>query len=128
MRQRLTDQQEIIRKVIEKFLEENKELLLRRITGISSLASGPGGIEIAAFLDKDINLNTSGAGKAKYNGVELNTGGGGGGSSGYVDRIIGTSCPASAQQPTVICSPPETPCEIHVIAGKNGRIVFKRSA
>jgi len=127
LRQRLTDQQEIIRKVIEKFLEENKELLLRRITGISSLASGPGGIEIAAFLDKDINLNTSGAGKAKYNGVELNTGEGGG-TGGYVDRIVGKDCPASAQQPMVICSPPETPCEIHVIAGKNGRIIFKRSA
>lgn len=116
------DQQAIIEKAIRKFLEENKELVLRRILAIDDL-------DISASPDKNINLKTSGTGKALYNGVEIGTGGGdgGGGGSGYIDRIIGKDCPASAQQPIVICSPPGAPCEVHVIAGKNGKIIFKRS-
>jgi len=116
------EQQAIVEKAIRKFLEENKELVLRRILALE-------GIDISASPDKDINLKTSGTGKALYNGVEIGAGGGGGGSggTGYIDRIIGKDCPASVQQPMVICSPPGAPCEIHVIAGKNGRIVFKKS-
>ena len=79
-------------------------------------------------MDKDITIDTYGTGKALYNGVEIGSGDGGDGGGGYVDRIIGKDCPASVQQPMVICSPPDAPCEVHVIAGKNGRIVFKRSA
>lgn len=116
------DQQAIIEKVIRKFLEENKELVIRRIIALE-------GIEISASPDKNINLKTSGTGKALYNGVEIGagTGDGGSGGSGYTDRIIGKDCPASAQQPMVICSPPDAPCEVHIIAGKNGKIIFRRS-
>jgi hypothetical protein len=112
MEQRLTDQQEVIRKVIEKFLEDNKELVLRRIIGADGLA-------LTAGTDRNITIDTSGTGKAYYNGVEL----GGGGSN----KIVGSGCVSSMVQPTVECSPIGAPCEIHVTAGKTGKIVFKRS-
>jgi hypothetical protein len=90
---------------------------------------GADGLALTAGINKDITIDTYGTGKALYNGVEIGSGGGdGGGGGGYVDRIIGKDCPSSVQQPMVICSPPDAPCEVHVIAGKNGRIVFKRSA
>lgn len=112
----------VIEKAIKKFLDENKELVLKRIIGLD-------GLNIEAAEDKDININTYGTGKALYNGVEIGTGDGGGNEGiSYIDRIIGKDCPASTQQPMVICSPPDAPCEVHVIAGKDGRIVFKRSA
>ncbi len=114
------EQQAVLEKAIKKFLDENKELVLRRIFALQ-------GIDIIANPDQNINLKTSGNGKAFYNDVELNTGEGGGGGGGYIDRIIGKDCPASLKQPMVICSPPDAPCEVHVIAGKNGRIVFKKS-
>lgn len=120
MEKSTNDTQDIIDKAIWKFLETNKELVIRRIIGQN-------GLIIQALPGKDIEIETSGTGKAYYNGVEIGSGSGGG-AGGYVDRIIGKDCTASAKQPTVICSPPEMPCEIHVIAGKNGRIVFKRSA
>ena len=121
MEKSTNDTQDIIEKAIWKFLEANKELVLRRVIGADGLA-------LTAEIDKDITIDTYGTGKALYNGVEIGSGGGGGGGGGYVDRIIGKDCPASVQQPMVICSPPDMPCEVHVIAGKNGRIVFKRSA
>ncbi len=114
------EQQAALEKAIKKFLDENKELVLRRIFALQ-------GIDIIANPDQDINLKTSGNGKALYNEVEINTGGGGDGGGGYIDKIIGKGCPASVQQPIVICSPPDSPCDVHVIAGKNGRIVFKKS-
>jgi len=114
------EQQAIIEKAIRKFLEENQELVLRRILSIEDL-------DISASPDKNINLKTSGSGKALYNGIEIGAGGGGGEGNAYTNQIIGKGCPSSAQQPMVICSPPDMPCEIHVIAGKNGRIIFKRS-
>lgn len=116
------EQQAAIEKAIKKFLDENKELVLRRIFALQ-------GIDIIANPDQNINLKTSGNGKAFYNDVEINTGGGGdggGGGGGYIDKIIGKSCPASVQQPIVICSPTGAPCDVHVIAGKNGKIVFKK--
>jgi hypothetical protein len=110
--QRLTDQQEIIRKAIEKFLEANKELVIRRIIG-------PEGLALTAGTNQNITIDTSGTGKAFYNGVEL-----GGGSN---NKIVGSGCDSSLVQPTVECSPSGAPCEIHVTAGKTGKIVFKRS-
>nr|WAI02731.1 MAG: hypothetical protein OI719_00560 [Candidatus Methanoperedens sp.] len=112
MEQRLTDQQEIIKKAIEKYLEDNRELVLRRIIGADGLA-------LTAGANKNITIDTSGTGKALYNGVEL-----GGGSN---NKIVGSGCALSLVQPTVECSPAGTPCEIHVTAGKTGKIVFKRS-
>ncbi len=121
MEKSTNDTQDIIEKAISKFLEANKELVLRRIIGADGLA-------LTAGINKDITIDTYGMGKALYKGVEIGSGGGGeGGGGGYVDRIIGKDCPASVQQPMVICSPTGAPCEVHVIAGKNGRIVFKRS-
>jgi hypothetical protein len=110
--QRLTDQQEIIKKAIEKYLEDNRELVLRRIIGVDGLA-------LTAGTNKNITIDTSGTGKALYNGVEL-----GGGSN---NKIVGSECALSLVQPTVECSPGGAPCEIHVTAGKTGKIVFKRS-
>ena len=122
MEKSTNDTQDIIEKSIWKFLEANKELVLRRVIGADGLALTTG-------INKDITIDTYGTGKALYNGVEIGSGGGGGGGGGgYVDRIIGKDCPSSVQQPMVICSPENAPCEVHVIAGKNGRIVFKRSA
>ncbi len=114
------EQQAALEKAIKKFLDENKELVLRRIFALQ-------GIDIIANPDQNINLKTSGNGKAFYNDVEINTGGGDSGGGGYIDRIIGKGCSASVQQPIVICSPADAPCDVHVIAGKNGRIVFKKS-
>lgn len=64
------EQQAIIEKAILRFLEKNKELILRRLLA-------PEGIDIAAATDKDINLRTLGTGKAYYNDVEIGSGGGG---------------------------------------------------
>jgi hypothetical protein len=109
---RTNDTQDIIEKVIWKFLEANKELVLRRVIGTDGFA-------LTAGINKDITIDTYGTGKALYNGVEIGSGGGGEGGGGYVDRIIGKDdCLASVQQPMVICSPPDAPCEVHVIAGK----------
>lgn len=113
------EQQAAIEKAIKKFLDENKELVLRRIFALQ-------GIDIIANPDQNINLKTSGNGKALYNDVEINIGGSGGG-GGYIDKIIGKGCLPSVQQPIVICSPTGAPCDVHVIAGKNGRIVFKKA-
>ncbi len=113
MEQRLTDQQEILRKAIEKYLEDNRELVLRRIIGEDGLA-------LTAGTNKNITIDTSGTGKALYNGVER-----GGGSN---NKIVGSGCDSSEVQPTVECSPSGAPCEIHITAGKTGKIVFKRSA
>ena len=123
MEKSTNDIQDLIERSIWKFLEANKELVIRRIIGQN-------GLILQALPGKDIEIETSGTGKAYYNGVEIGSGSGGGdgGAGGYVDRIVGKDCPASAQQPVVLCSPEGAPCEIHVIAGKNGRIIFKRSA
>ncbi len=121
MEKSTNDTQDIIEKAIWKFLEANKELVLRRVIGADGLA-------LTAGINKDITIDTYGMGKALYKGVEIGSGSGGEGGGGYVDRIIGKDCPGSVSQPMVICSPTGTPCEVHVIAGKNGRIVFKRSA
>jgi hypothetical protein len=62
--------QAALERAIKKFLNENKELALKRILGLD-------GLEIEAAEDKDININTYGTGKALYNGVEIGAGGGG---------------------------------------------------
>ncbi len=115
MEKSTNDTQDIIEKAFWKFLEANKELVLRRVIGADGLA-------LTAGINKDITIDTYGTGKALYNGVEL--GAGGGGSS---NKIVGSGCASSLIQPTVECSPTGAPCEIHVTAGKTGKIVFKRS-
>lgn len=47
---------------------------------------------------------------------------------GVTNKIVGSGCAGSAIQPTVECSPIGAPCEIHVTAGKTGKVVFKRSS
>jgi hypothetical protein len=113
MEKTTNDTQDLIEKSIWKFLEANKELVIRRIIGTDGLA-------LTAGTNKNITIDTSGTGKALYNGVEL-----GGGSN---NKIVGSGCALSLVQPTVEVSPAGTPCEIHVTAGKTGKIVFKRSA
>jgi len=113
MEKSTNDTQDIIDKAIWKFLETNKELVIRRIIGADGLA-------LTAGTNKNITIDTSGTGKALYNGVEL-----GGGSN---NKIVGSGCDSSLVQPTVEVSPAGTPCEIHITAGKAGKIVFKRSA
>jgi len=113
MEKSTNDTQDIIDKAIWKFLETNKELVIRRIIGADGLA-------LTAGTNKNITIDTSGTGKALYNGVEL-----GGGSA---NKIVGSGCDSSLVQPTVECSPDPTPCEVHITAGKAGKIVFKRSA
>lgn len=112
MEKSTNDTQDLIDKAIWKFLEANKELVIRRIIGADGLA-------LTAGTNKNITIDTSGTGKALYNGVEL-----GGGSN---NKIVGSGCALSLVQPTVECSPDGAPCEIHVAAGKTGKIVFKRS-
>ncbi len=104
--------QDLIDKAIWKFLEANKELVLRRIIGADGLA-------LTAGTDRNITIDTYGTGKALYNGVELGR--------GSPNKIVGSGCPSSAVQPTVECSPEGAPCQIHVTAGKDGKIVFRRS-
>ncbi len=70
MEKTTNDTQDIIEKAIWKFLEANKELVLRRIIGADGLA-------LTAGINKDITIDTYGTGKALYNGVEIGTGGGG---------------------------------------------------
>lgn len=62
--------QDVLEKAIWGFIEENKELILQRIIGSD-------GLILTAGADKDIKIETSGAGKAFYNGAEIKTGGGG---------------------------------------------------
>ncbi len=112
MEKSTNDTQDIIEKAIWKFLEANKELVLKRIIGSDGLA-------LTAEINKNITIDTYGTGKALYNGVEL-----GGGSS---NKLVGSGCASSLVQPTVECSPGGAPCEIHITAGKAGKIVFKRS-
>ncbi len=112
MEKSTNDTQDIIEKAIWKFLEANKELVLRRVIGADGLA-------LTAGINKDITIDTYGTGKALYKGVEL-----GGGSP---NKIVGSGCDGSLVQPTVECSPSGAPCEIHITAGKAGKIVFKRS-
>lgn len=111
MEKSTNDMQDIIEKSIWKFLEANKELVLRRIIGADGLA-------LTAGTDRDITIDTYGTGKALYKGVEL---------GGSPDKITGSGCEPSLVQPTVECSPDGAPCEIHITAGKSGKIVFKRS-
>jgi len=113
MEKSTNDTQDMIEKSIWKFLETNKELVIRRIIGADGLA-------LTAGTNKNITIDTSGTGKALYNGVEL-----GGGSA---NKIVGSGCALSQVQPTVECNPDGAPCEIHVTVGKMGKIVFKRSA
>lgn len=61
MEQRLTDQQEIIKKAIEKYLEDNRELVLRRIIGTDGLA-------LTAGTNKNITIDTSGTEKRSTTG------------------------------------------------------------
>ncbi|MCX9083581.1 MAG: hypothetical protein OIN87_02145 [Candidatus Methanoperedens sp.] len=112
MEKSTNDTQDLIDKAIWKFLETNKELVIRRIIGADGLA-------LTAGTNKNITIDTSGTGKALYNGVEL-----GGGSN---NKIVGSGCALSLVQPTVECSPDGAQCEINVTAGKTGKIVFKRS-
>jgi hypothetical protein len=98
--------------------------VLRRIIGLATIESGPNGIDVNALLDKNINLRTSGLGKAYYNDVEINTGGGGGGTG---NKIVGSGCTDSAAQPTVECSPTGAPCEIRAIVGKGGKFRIMES-
>jgi hypothetical protein len=112
MEKSINDTQDLIDRAIWRFLEANKELVLKRIMGVDGLA-------LTAGINKNISIDTSGTGKALYNGVEL-----GGGSA---NKIVGSGCESSLVQPTVECSPDGAPCEIHVTAGKTGKIVFKRS-
>jgi len=67
----VNDLQGTVEKIIWRFLEANKELVLRRIIGSD-------GLSLIAGRDKDIRLDTVGAGKALYNGVELGSAGVGG--------------------------------------------------
>ncbi|MDW7726996.1 MAG: hypothetical protein SCH70_07775 [Candidatus Methanoperedens sp.] len=67
----INDQLAVLEKAIQNYLIRNKEPVLRRILATD-------GLDISASPNKDINLNTSGTGKAYYNGIELGTGGGGG--------------------------------------------------
>ena len=94
MEKSTNDTQDIIDKAIWKFLETNKELVIRRIIGADGLA-------LTAGTNKNITIDTSGTGKALYNGVEL-----GGGSA---NKIVGSGCDSSLVQPTVECSPDPTP-------------------
>ncbi len=111
------EQQAILEKAIWKLLETNKELVIRRIIGADGLA-------LTAGTNKNITIDTSGTGKALYNGVEIRSGDGGG-SPG--NKIVGSGCSESGTQPTIECSPAGAPCAIYVTAGKTGKIVFKRS-
>ena len=54
--------QDVLEKAIWGFIEENKELILQRIIGSD-------GLILTAGTDKDIKIETSGAGKALYNGA-----------------------------------------------------------
>lgn len=77
--------QAAIERAIRKFLNENKELTLRRILGLE-------GLDIEAAEDKDININTYGTGKALYNGMEIGAGGiTGSGTINYIPRFTGAS-------------------------------------
>ncbi len=64
-------------------------------------------------------------GNLYVNGALVGVVGGGGGTP--TNKIVGSGCTGSVIQPTVECSPTGAPCEIHVTAGKTGKIVFKRS-
>ncbi len=67
--QGVNTQQELIDKMIWRFLEQNKELVLKKVIGQN-------GLVITADTNKDINLNTYGTGKVKYNGAEIGAAGG----------------------------------------------------
>lgn len=71
MEKSINDTQDIIEKAIWFFMENHKELVLRRIMGSEGLA-------LVAGNNKDINLLTQGTGKAYYNGTEIGSGSGGG--------------------------------------------------
>jgi hypothetical protein len=62
----INQQQELINKIIWRFLEQNKELILKKIIGYN-------GLILTAESDKNIDLNTYGIGKVLYNGTEIGT-------------------------------------------------------
>jgi len=110
--------------------QSGRDLIIQGVDGKDLITiKQDGSIIISASENSDVNIVTTGAGKAYYNGVEINTGSGNsGGGTGYVDRIIGSGCQGSAEQPSVVCSPPSNPCEIVITVGKGGVLRIKESA
>lgn len=60
------EQQAVLERTIWRFLENNKDLLIRKIVG-------PDGLTLTTLPGKNINIDTSAGGKAYYNDVELAT-------------------------------------------------------